>query len=103
MAWRIASISSRSRCPRRPDRQLRLPMSSQDAAWLSAGEIVRLVNGQELDPQEVVRAHLDAIERLDPRIHAYIHVDRQAHSSATRSRHEAVPSVYGMPATGWLS
>src|SRR5713101_4506277 len=104
MAWRIASISSRSRCPRRPDRQLRLPMSSQDAAWLSAGEIVRLVNGQELDPQEVVRAHLDAIERLDPRIHAYIHVDRQAHSSpgpcagVTLAVKDSQP-VAGMPYT----
>jgi amidase len=30
------------------------------------------------DPQAVVRAHLAAIERLDPRIHAYVHVDRSA-------------------------
>jgi Asp-tRNA(Asn)/Glu-tRNA(Gln) amidotransferase A subunit family amidase len=30
------------------------------------------------DAQAVVRAHLAAIERLDPRIHAYVHVDRSA-------------------------
>jgi amidase len=46
--------------------------------WLSVGEIAREVNAGALDPQAVVRAHLDAIDRHDPRIHAYIHVDRQA-------------------------
>ncbi len=34
------------------------------------------------DPQAVVRAHLAAIERLDPRIHAYVHVDRNARAAA---------------------
>jgi amidase len=34
------------------------------------------------DPQAVVRAHLAAIERLDPRIHAYVHVDRNARAGA---------------------
>jgi Asp-tRNA(Asn)/Glu-tRNA(Gln) amidotransferase A subunit family amidase len=30
------------------------------------------------DPQAVVREHLAAIDRLDPKIHAYVHVDRSA-------------------------
>src|SRR5260370_22593968 len=34
------------------------------------------------DPQDVVRAHLAAIERLDPRIHAYVYVDRNARGAA---------------------
>ncbi len=41
-----------------------------------------MVGAGSLDPQAVVRAHLAAIERLDPRIHAYIYVDREAHSSS---------------------
>ena len=36
----------------------------------------------ELDPQAAVRAHLDAIERFDSRVHAFVHVDRKARSSA---------------------
>jgi Asp-tRNA(Asn)/Glu-tRNA(Gln) amidotransferase A subunit family amidase len=48
------------------------------AAWLSAAAIARRVEARELDLQEIVRAHLDAIDRLDPRLHAYIHVDRRA-------------------------
>ena len=47
-------------------------------AWLSATEIARRVASGDLDPQEVVRAHLDAIDQLDPRLHAYVHVDREA-------------------------
>src|SRR5260370_42024557 len=34
------------------------------------------------DPQDAVRAHLAAIERLDPRIHAYVYVDRDARGAA---------------------
>lgn len=79
-------------------------MNETDARWLSATEIVRLVGAGELDPEDVVRAHLSAIERLDPRIHAYIHVDRHAHSSAgpysgvTLAVKDSQP-VAGMPYT----
>jgi Asp-tRNA(Asn)/Glu-tRNA(Gln) amidotransferase A subunit family amidase len=79
-------------------------MAETDAAWLSASEIVRLVGAGELDPQVVVRAHLAAIERLDPRVHAYIHVDREAHSSpgpyagVTLAVKDSQP-VAGMPYT----
>jgi amidase len=56
-------------------------MPDRDAAWLSAVEIIRLVSAGGLDPQAVVNAHLDAIDRLDGRIHAYIYVDRDAKAS----------------------
>jgi aspartyl-tRNA(Asn)/glutamyl-tRNA(Gln) amidotransferase subunit A len=79
-------------------------MTGIDPAWLSATEIARLVGAGSLDPQAVVRAHLAAIERLDPRIHAYIHVDREAHSSpgpyagVTLAVKDSQP-VAGMPYT----
>jgi amidase len=53
----------------------------RNLAWLSASEIVRRVEAGDLDPQEVVRTHLDAIDRIDPRLHAYIHVNRDARAS----------------------
>ena len=53
-------------------------LSPKKAAWLSATEIARRVEARDLDPQEVVQAHLEAIDRLDPRLHAYVHVDRGA-------------------------
>lgn len=57
------------------------PMIDSSVAWLSAVEIARRVQGGDIDPQVVVRAHLDAIDRFDPRLHAYIHVDRKARTS----------------------
>lgn len=56
--------------------------NENDTARLSVGKIIRLVSAGELDPQAVARAHLAAIERLDGRIHAYVHVDRNARASA---------------------
>src|SRR5207245_8866487 len=53
-------------------------MSDIEPAWLSAVEVARLVRGGMLDSQVVVQAHLEAIERLDRRVHAYIHVHRNA-------------------------
>src|ERR1700682_2684177 len=72
--------------------------------WLSAVEIARRVSAGDLDPQAGVQAHLAAIDRLDPRLHAYIHVDRAAHSSpgpyagVTISVKDSQP-VAGMPYT----
>ena len=64
--------------------------------WLTATEIA----SQELEPQDVVNAHLEAIDRFDGRIHAYIYVDRNARSSRgmTLAVKDSQP-VKGMPYT----
>ena len=58
------------------------------------------VRAGDLKPQEVVDAHLDAIDRFDSRIHAYIHVDRMARttSGVTLAVKDSLP-VAGMPYT----
>src|SRR5437660_11312179 len=58
------------------------------------------VRAGDLKPQEVVDAHLDAIDRFDSRIHAYIHVDRKARttSGVTLAVKDSQP-VGGMPYT----
>lgn len=68
--------------------------------WLSAEDATRKVRAGELKPQDVVQAHLDAIDRFDSRIHAYIHVDRNASSSlgVTLAVKDSQP-VKGMPFT----
>ena len=85
-------------------------MTDRSPAWLSAPEISRRVSAGDLDPQAVVDAHLAAIERLDSRIHAYIHVDEKARAGSgpqqgvTLAVKDSQP-VAGMPWTyatpGW--
>jgi Asp-tRNA(Asn)/Glu-tRNA(Gln) amidotransferase A subunit family amidase len=55
-------------------------VQTESLTWLSAVEIARRVAGGDIDPQDVVKAHLAAIDRLDPKIHAYVHVDHGAQS-----------------------
>jgi len=70
------------------------------ARWLSATDAMQRVRAGDLKPQEVVDAHLDAIDRFDSRIHAYIHVDRNARttSGVTLAVKDSQP-VAGMPYT----
>src|SRR5258708_22812954 len=79
-------------------------MSGIATAWLATSEIVNRISTHELDPQAVVRAHLDAIDRLDSHVHAYVHVDRKARaapgamSGITLAVKDNLP-VAGMPWT----
>ena len=68
--------------------------------WMTAREAALRVKASELDPQDVVKAHLEAIDRYDSRIHAYIYVDPDAESTAgmTLAVKDSQP-VRGMPYT----
>ena len=75
-------------------------MIEASVRWLPAEEATRQVAARQLDPQAVVAAHLEAIDRFDGRIHAFIHVDRQARSTSgvTLAVKDSQP-VAGMPYT----
>jgi len=79
-------------------------LNDASVRWLSAGEIGQRVRKLELDPQLVVRSHLDAIDRFDSKIHAYIYVDRNAQARSnvfggvTMAVKDSQP-VAGMPYT----
>ncbi len=75
-------------------------MIQASVRWLSAEQAMRMARARELDPKEVVKAHLDAIDRFDGQIHAYIHVDRHATSTngVTLAVKDSMP-VKGMPYT----
>ena len=70
-----------------------------EVRWASVHEI-----GEGIDPESTVDAHREAIERHDPRIHAYIYVDREARpqpgpcSGVTLAVKDSMP-VKGMPFT----
>ena len=75
-------------------------MIEASVRWLAAEEATRQVGARQLDPQAVVAAHLEAIDRFDGRIHAFIHVDREARSTSgvTLAVKDSQP-VAGMPYT----
>ena len=79
-------------------------MGEESLRWVSAEEAARHVGRGELDPNAIVNAHLEAIARLDPRIGAFIHVDRRAQAGAgpnagvTLAVKDSQP-VAGMPYT----
>ena len=68
--------------------------------WGGFTDLVRQVRDRELEPQTVVEAHLDAIDRFDGRLHAYVFVDRNAKSTIgpTLAVKDSQP-VKGMPWT----
>ena len=80
------------------------PVEVSSLAWMPALEIAGRSAAGELDPQDVVKAHLNAIDRFDPRLHAYIHVDKGAQAGhgplagITLAIKDSLP-VAGMPWT----
>jgi aspartyl-tRNA(Asn)/glutamyl-tRNA(Gln) amidotransferase subunit A len=76
---------------------------TEEVVYLSAVELVEGYRQDELDPVEVVEAHLARIEAVDPRVNAYIHVtvDRAREAaSASRKRYRdgnPLSAVDGVP------
>ena len=76
-----------------------------DIASLNAAELLRLYRRRELSPVEVARDALTRIERFEPRINAFVHVDAEgalaeASASETRWRKgEPQGLVDGLPVT----
>ena len=79
-------------------------MNDRSARWLSASEIASGILARSLRAGDVVQAQLAAIDRFDPFLHAYVHVDRQAVGSvgplagSTLAVKDNIP-VAGMPWT----
>ena len=53
--------------------------------WLSASEAARAFAARRLSPVELLTALLARIERLDPRLHAFIRLDAAAAMDAARA------------------
>jgi amidase len=65
-------------------------VSNRDLTFLSACEMAELIRDRQLSPVELVQSHLDRIEKLNPKINAYVQVD---HDRALASAREAETAV----------
>ncbi|WP_412740869.1 Asp-tRNA(Asn)/Glu-tRNA(Gln) amidotransferase subunit GatA [Krasilnikovia sp. MM14-A1259] len=52
---------------------------------MTATEVAALISGGEASAVEVATAHLDRIDAVDPRVHAFLHVDREGALAAARA------------------
>ena len=74
-----------------------------DLTFLPAVEMARLIREKKISPVELVEAHLAKIERLNPKLNAFVHVDperarREARDAeATAATGRALGPLHGVP------
>jgi aspartyl-tRNA(Asn)/glutamyl-tRNA(Gln) amidotransferase subunit A len=71
--------------------------------WLSAAELARAYAARRLSPVEVAKALLARIDRLQPALHAFIHLDAEAAMDAARAAEREIAAgrprgaLHGVP------
>jgi len=74
-----------------------------DLHWLSAGDAAQAIRDRRLSPVELVRALLGRIDRLDPRLNAFIRLDAERAFEAAREAEREIMSgrvrgpLHGIP------
>ncbi|MFN0074228.1 MAG: amidase, partial [Chloroflexota bacterium] len=74
-------------------------MTESELCFLTATDMARLVRVRELSPVELVQAHLERIQMLNPDLIAFVHLDEAGAMEAAR-RSESQPSLaplHGVP------
>ena len=65
-------------------------MTSDELCWLSATELAGLIRRKKVSPVEVVDAVLDRIERVNPRLNAYVLVTADSARKAAKAAERAL-------------
>jgi len=79
-------------------------MANDELCWLSATELAGLIRRKKVSPVEVVDAVLDRIERVNPRLNAYVTVTAESARKAAKAAERALArkgarpgSLHGVP------
>ncbi len=78
-------------------------MSASDLNFLSASEMAEQIRLKKISPIELVEAHLNRIEKLNPKLKAFVQVDseralRQARNAeAAMARNDELGPLHGVP------
>ena len=76
-------------------------MNPEEICYLSAGELSRLIQKREISPVEIVKAHLDRIESLEPILNSFITLlADQAMEAARQAEKEIQAGRYRGPLHG---
>jgi aspartyl-tRNA(Asn)/glutamyl-tRNA(Gln) amidotransferase subunit A len=73
---------------------------STEIAWMSAEQLGRAYRARELSPVEVTRATLERIERLNPRLRAFLLVDADGALRSAEAAERALAGGEAGPLTG---
>ena len=71
-------------------------MNTRPLHYLGAAELAALIRRRDLSPVEVVRAQLDRIAALEPRLHAYAQVHTEAALTQARAAEAAVQAGHAL-------
>jgi aspartyl-tRNA(Asn)/glutamyl-tRNA(Gln) amidotransferase subunit A len=80
-----------------------VPASPDDLAYLSALDAAALIRAKKLSPVELTQALLDRIERVEPKVHAFITITRDEALAAAREAEREIASgkwrgpLHGIP------
>jgi aspartyl-tRNA(Asn)/glutamyl-tRNA(Gln) amidotransferase subunit A len=76
-------------------------MKKMEICYLSAGQLSRLIKDKQVSPVEVINAHLERIEALEPKLNSFITlVSDQALDAARRAEEEIQKGRYRGPLHG---
>jgi aspartyl-tRNA(Asn)/glutamyl-tRNA(Gln) amidotransferase subunit A len=76
-------------------------MEKSQLPFLTAAALARLIKTKEVSPVEVVEAHLERIERLNPQLHAFLTVCHEDARRTARAAEQAIAhGVYRGPLHG---
>src|SRR5262245_39244376 len=79
------------------------PMNRDDLCYESTVSLARRIRAGEVSPREAVSAYLERIERVDPRLHSYLHVAADHALQAARRAEQALAerrelgALHGVP------
>ncbi len=74
-----------------------------DLTFLSAVEMARQIREKKISPVELADAHLAKIERLNPKLNAFVHVDAERVRREARDAETAVMSGKVARISAWCS
>src|SRR5689334_6857238 len=77
---------------------------STDLTTISATELVAMIRARDVSPIEVVEAHLQRIEQINPSLNAIVTIaddaiDRAREAESAVSAGQAIRPLYGLPIT----
>ncbi len=68
-------------------------MGDTDLCFLSAGEMAERVRSKQVSPSELIRAHLQQIERLNPKLNAFVQIDVEGALRHARAAESLIASA----------